>query len=203
MSYKDEKKTKRILEKGERETIEFLQMQHMRDKTNFRNRMHTMHPEQVRLEYLLLNMEEEVYFRNKNYGEQEVNEIEEFLFINSQSCCNLKFNNFNEWAQHLNTHCNQFVLNKKEENHESVKIPMTEIEVNEEIKSDGKTRMFKCEVSNCNKSYTSAYGLRYHQEKGHKEDEDVTKPFICVIDNCKKRYKNANGLKYHVLHSHK
>lgn len=203
MSYKEEKRKQRILDRTERESIEYLQMQHIKDKNNFKNRIHTMHPEQIKLEYLLLNLEEQVYFKNKNYNEEEVNQIEELLFINSQSCCNLKFNTYNEWAQHLNTHPNQLVVNKKEEIEEEVRIPIRAIEIEEDFKDSNKNKIFKCVVANCNKSYTSAYGLRYHQEKGHKEDEDVSKPFLCVIDNCKKRYKNANGLKYHVLHSHK
>lgn len=206
MYYREEKRKKRIMDRTERESIEYLQMQHIKDKNNFKSRIHTMHPEQIKLEYLLLNLEEQVYFKNRNYNEDEMNEIEELLFINNQSCCNLKFGSFNEWTIHLNSHSKQpiFMEKKEEEKEEESKKENEEnIIEKEEIKSANKDKKFKCDVENCKKAYTSAYGLRYHKERGHKDDEDPTKPFVCMIDGCKIRYKNANGLKYHVLHFHK
>jgi hypothetical protein len=66
----------------------------------------------------------------------------------------------------------------------------------------GKKKAFKCTEKGCDRGYTSAYGLRYHLEKGHGTDTEKTKPYRCDVGGCGKRYKNSNGLKYHLTHGH-
>lgn len=168
------------------DNIADLQQQHLKDKADFLNRIHTMDADQIIMENLLLTMEEQVYFKSKkNFPDEDPEEKRlEMEFIKNQTCCDLAFKNYNEWAIHMDNH--------------------SEIKNEEEEVSSGnsKGRNYKCDIVNCNKSYTSAYGLRYHLDKGHKGEEDTSKPYVCNIDGCKKRYKNANGLKYHVQHGH-
>ncbi|KAL6120860.1 hypothetical protein NUSPORA_02334 [Nucleospora cyclopteri] len=64
-------------------------------------------------------------------------------------------------------------------------------------------RSFVCTIKNCNKSFTSSFGLKYHMDHGHLETKAIEKrPYICHVPGCSKSYKNNNGLKYHVLHAH-
>ncbi|KCZ73972.1 hypothetical protein H311_05067, partial [Anncaliia algerae PRA109] len=145
MSYNEETKQKRILDRHERESIEYLRMQHLRDKNNFKNRIHTMHPEQIKLEYLLLNLEEQVYFKNKNCYEDEMKEIEEYLFIESQSCCNLKFKDFNDWSQHLNSHSNlmNFSPIEQESYEDKEKTVVSEGNTNDEEKTVKSNKIYR------------------------------------------------------------
>ncbi|EJW03880.1 hypothetical protein EDEG_01833 [Edhazardia aedis USNM 41457] len=62
---------------------------------------------------------------------------------------------------------------------------------------------FICKIPKCNKSYTSAYGLKYHEIHGHNKIIDINKPFKCTFEDCEKRYKNSNGLKYHLENGHR
>ncbi|EJW05368.1 hypothetical protein EDEG_00594 [Edhazardia aedis USNM 41457] len=68
------------------------------------------------------------------------------------------------------------------------------------LKAD-QDRPYKCTLEGCRKSYTSAYGLKYHLEKGHLND-DAPRPYVCTIEGCDKKYKNSNGLKYHLQFGH-
>lgn len=64
-------------------------------------------------------------------------------------------------------------------------------------------RKHMCMHDNCNKSYTSSHGLKYHLLHGHsKEKENIYKPFVCVVPGCNKSYRNSNGLKYHMANAH-
>lgn len=182
-------KQKRISRKYKflNDDIEYLQMQHLKDKADFHERIHTMHADQIIMENLLLSMEEQVYFRiQAGVSEEEEEKRVEMEFVRNQSCCNLAFGNYNEWAIHMDNH------NVESKNEEEECVPS----------AGNRIRTYKCEIPNCNKSYTSAYGLRYHLEKGHRGEEDSSKPFGCVVEGCKRRYKNANGLKYHMQHGH-
>jgi hypothetical protein len=58
-----------------------------------------------------------------------------------------------------------------------------------------------CGHANCNKSYTSSHGLKYHLLHGHNK-ENIYKPFVCNVPKCDKSFRNSNGLKYHMTHSH-
>lgn len=61
---------------------------------------------------------------------------------------------------------------------------------------------FSCRKYNCNKTYTSSYGLEYHEKHGHKVDLNPSKVYRCFYSNCSKRYKNPNGLQYHIRKNH-
>lgn len=61
---------------------------------------------------------------------------------------------------------------------------------------------YRCHVPNCFKSYLSAFGLKYHMQSMHVEEEKKSKPYKCTVEGCPKRYKNSNGLKYHMEHHH-
>lgn len=81
------------------------------------------------------------------------------------------------------------------------KIKTCSLGVNRTIKKE-----YKCKIEGCNKVYTSAYGLRYHEERGHiinsislNVKEYV---FICEFKGCRKSYKQKNGLRYHLKKSH-
>lgn len=68
---------------------------------------------------------------------------------------------------------------------------------------EDKKRPFKCTHPGCTKKYTSAYGLKYHMNKGHIGGGlESEKPYACDVPGCGKRYKNANGLKYHFNNGH-
>lgn len=68
---------------------------------------------------------------------------------------------------------------------------------------EDKKRPFKCAHPGCNKKYTSAYGLKYHMNRGHTNGGmESEKPYACDVPGCGKRYKNANGLKYHFNNGH-
>lgn len=62
-------------------------------------------------------------------------------------------------------------------------------------------RKHTCGHANCNKSYTSSHGLKYHLMHGHNK-ENIYKPFVCTVPNCEKSFRNSNGLKYHMTHTH-
>lgn len=62
-------------------------------------------------------------------------------------------------------------------------------------------RKHVCSYPNCNKSYTSSHGLKYHLIHVHNK-ENIYKPFVCGVPNCDKSFRNSNGLKYHMTHSH-
>ena len=63
-------------------------------------------------------------------------------------------------------------------------------------------KKFKCTSGNCNKTFTSLFGLRYHTNNGHNNKDERDKPFCCDIMGCNRRYKNSNGLKYHERTAH-
>lgn len=64
-------------------------------------------------------------------------------------------------------------------------------------------RKHVCGHADCNKSYTSSHGLKYHLLHGHSKDkENVYKPFVCTVPKCTKAYRNSNGLKYHMANVH-
>ena len=64
-------------------------------------------------------------------------------------------------------------------------------------------RIYKCTLDNCNRQYTSAFGLKYHMKEGHsKEKLNVHKPYVCNIQGCGRKYKYNNGLKYHLKTFH-
>ncbi|WUR02464.1 zinc finger C2H2 domain-containing protein [Vairimorpha necatrix] len=91
---------------------------------------------------------------------------------------------------------NPYIHNWKEEEAEKN-------EKNENKKGDGERRIYKCTLGNCNRQYTSAFGLKYHMKEGHSEKKlNVHKPFVCDVKNCGRKYKNNNGLKYHLKTFH-
>ncbi|KAF7700715.1 Zinc finger C2H2 protein [Cucumispora dikerogammari] len=66
-------------------------------------------------------------------------------------------------------------------------------------------RQFKCAIESCDKTYTSAYGLKYHEANGHLEDTASLNDeyvFRCELEGCKKSYKQKNGLRYHLKKTH-
>ncbi|KAI8358513.1 hypothetical protein BD560DRAFT_474968 [Blakeslea trispora] len=69
-------------------------------------------------------------------------------------------------------------------------------------------RPYRCHVTDCDKAYKNANGLKYHRLHGHctfGENGDLldeNKPYVCSLEHCRKRYKNMNGLKYHMRHTH-
>ncbi|TBU05857.1 hypothetical protein CWI39_0608p0020 [Hamiltosporidium magnivora] len=65
----------------------------------------------------------------------------------------------------------------------------------------GDVRIYKCYLYDCDKEYTSSYGLKYHLINGHSK-KITEKPYRCTVSGCSKKYKNSNGLKYHLNHGH-
>lgn len=192
-----------------------LQKQHARNRSDFLQRSHTMQFDQIFIEHLLLKMEEQIFFEEDNdeFRDWDAEKEAELEFLRSRNCCNLKFQSFTEWEVHILSHhtsmaSSQHLSKEKgtisKENAEKDTMSIASEESYESLASTSgnKAKVYKCNRENCNKFYTSAYGLRYHLEKGHKEDDSVAKPFQCIFEGCKKRYKNANGLKYHLSHGH-
>lgn len=196
-----------------------LRQEHAKSRADFLQRLHTMQFDQIFIENLLLKMEEQAFFKKPSVeaDEWDAEREAELEFLKNRSCCRMSFQNFTEWEIHMMGHelaASPYIVTKhdKDSREESTTDDTSENKLETTQTSDSsdtatsapesKTKMFKCEHKNCNKLYTSAYGLRYHLERGHREGEDLTKPYLCTFDGCRKRYKNANGLKYHLAHGH-
>jgi uncharacterized Zn-finger protein len=91
-----------------------------------------------------------------------------------------------------------------EESSVSIEMPRKELKSNRLSARDPKaSRVYVCEITGCNKKYTSSFGLKYHIREGHSEEKmSVHKPYVCPFRNCDKKYKNNNGLKYHMRNFH-
>lgn len=101
-----------------------------------------------------------------------------------------------EKAQYLRK--NPYIYNWTDEDCTTPEIP---VEIKKQESND--KRIYKCMLDNCNRQYTSAFGLKYHMKEGHsKEKLSVYKPFICSVEGCGRKYKNNNGLKYHLKNFH-
>ncbi|KAI8067023.1 uncharacterized protein B0P05DRAFT_475581 [Gilbertella persicaria] len=87
-------------------------------------------------------------------------------------------------------------------------LPDTKSTPNSSSNEDQTDRPYRCQVSDCDKAYKNANGLKYHRLHGHCTPNDGTdlldsnKPYVCSLEQCQKRYKNLNGLKYHMRHTH-
>lgn len=215
MSFSCEGSCKKSEEISGSDNSVLLQKQHARNRSDFLQRSHTMQFDQVFIEHLLLKMEEQMFFEEEadEFCDWDAEKEAELEFLRNRNCCSMKFQNFTEWEIHTLTHhtntssslCfdkERYFNNKNKPERETMSITSEESYENTCNNSGHKTKVYKCDRENCNKFYTSAYGLRYHLEKGHKEDEDMAKPFRCIFEGCRKRYKNANGLKYHLSHGH-
>ncbi|KRH92090.1 putative C2H2-type/integrase, DNA-binding, Zinc finger protein, partial [Pseudoloma neurophilia] len=198
----------------DQESREQLKHQYLKNKKRFENNMHEMNRDQVLLEHLLLSIEEEMFYETiQPQTLEEALEKTKRRFLNDLECCSEHFLSFNDFIKHMeenhqneedtanfsnNTpyHSYNSIENTQEKEKSSdiscLNIISEETEKNEKIKS----KPFKCDIENCNKSYTSAYGLRYHIENGHVQKDESDKPYACQYTNCNKRYKNTNGLKY-------
>ncbi|KAL0265880.1 UNVERIFIED_CONTAM: hypothetical protein PYX00_011597 [Menopon gallinae] len=201
------------------ERCNVLRQQHAKSRADFLQRLHTMQFDQIFIENLLLKMEEQAFFKKPSCDVHDWNAEREaeLEFLKNRSCCRMSFQNFTEWEIHMMSHelaANPYIVTKSERTpREESTDDMSESKQETSQTSDSsetvtsmsesKTKMFKCDHENCNKLYTSAYGLRYHLERGHVEGEDLTKPYLCTFVGCRKRYKNANGLKYHLAHGHR
>lgn len=136
-------------------------------------------------------------------------------------CCNINFINLKDYIDHMEKiHENDDLFSDisdfesdslSEENLSDIKENnITNYNQNRNFSQDEaaqsiinlKVKPYRCEIPKCNKSYTSAYGLRYHIENGHIQKDQSNKPYGCQFKDCNKRYKNTNGLKYHVMHCH-
>ncbi|KAK6090756.1 hypothetical protein P3W45_000001 [Vairimorpha bombi] len=92
-------------------------------------------------------------------------------------------------------------LKKKEVSDKKVQV--NDKEKKKKSKNESEKKIYKCMLDNCNRQYTSAFGLKYHMKEGHsKEKLSVHKPFVCKVDGCGRKYKNNNGLKYHLRTIH-
>lgn len=206
----------------DQDCIENLRNQFFKNKKRFETNLHNMNQDQIVLEDLLLSIEENMFSKTKEPETlEEALENTKTIFLKDLECCGEYFKNFNHFIKHMETtHHNEDVVSEDEEIakqqfHESFK-EKKEIEsianfnYSDIIKSDNnspllkqnKDKPFKCNIPSCKKSYTSAYGLRYHIENGHILKDDSDKPYACQFKDCGKRYKNTNGLKYHIEHNH-
>ncbi|EJW04129.1 hypothetical protein EDEG_01565 [Edhazardia aedis USNM 41457] len=151
-----------------------------------------------------------------NFNYSEISEINGINNFEKKEYLNDIYNQFNYQktsqpyvsTQHYNKEISQNIENIENNQEAAQQSPFitdhNEIDyVNEKNgKESAENKPYKCSIIGCTKSYTSAYGLRYHQEKGHATYKDE-KPYKCKIPGCAKKYKNSNGLKYHMAHGHK
>lgn len=210
--YKNKEEKNSLISNNDVSSI--LKKQHARNRADFLQRSHTMQFDQIFIENLLLRMEEQIFFGRQTtemHGWDAEKEAE-LEFLKNLSCCNLNFANFTEWEIHMMKHDTKPVFSLDPCGDEiATVVGMIDKDMSSTSEStsestasmpETKIKVYKCDHENCNKLYTSAYGLRYHLEKGHRENDDSAKPFTCTFKGCRKRYKNANGLKYHLVHGH-
>ncbi|KAF7682620.1 Zinc finger C2H2 protein [Astathelohania contejeani] len=139
-------------------------------------------------------------YNNELTDKQLFNEVEK-EFMDGLVCCGLSFDKFFKFYAHYNS-VHKLVEKEQEE------VVVEELEDEEEYEvtaiseeTECYEKPYKCTVEDCMKSYTSAYGLRYHMEKGH-NCPPLLKPYACTVEGCEKRYRNSMGLKYHLIHGH-
>lgn len=71
------------------------------------------------------------------------------------------------------------------------------------------SKLFKCPIPGCMKSYKQTNGLQYHPGHGQcifntlpgLSERRRLLPYCCQVAPCQRRYKNMNGLMYHYQHS--
>lgn len=83
------------------------------------------------------------------------------------------------------------------------KFQICDTEKKKKDKNVPEKKIYKCMLNNCNRQYTSLFGLKYHIKEGHSEAKmRVYKPFVCYVEGCGRKYKNKNGLMYHLRTIH-
>lgn len=213
---------------SEKSKIDELQKEYIKNKKFFVENEHLMSRDQRIINNIILSFEERVYFGENNekrgYGIKNVvisdkkntEMVTEKLDknvrqINTGQLTDMNDNKYFFTPVISNTSQNEM---KPLTNDESTidwsriiyESDNKENNLNKELfdSKKKKYRPYKCLESNCDKCYTSLYGLKYHQAHGHtKNEDDSLKPFACEIVGCKKRYKNTNGLKYHLENNHR
>ncbi|KAM0677469.1 hypothetical protein BDAP_001970 [Binucleata daphniae] len=186
-----------------KQVIDELKNMYYKNRSKFETQQYKMNIDEIKLNNIMLDFEEKVFFDKEivNYEERR-----EKRFMQMFTCCNKKFDTFAEFAKHKD------IIHEEEMQEENCEVVNPEYKyvpikiIADDITSSGegdKYKQHRCVVEGCYKTYTSAYGLKYHTEKGHAQEVKEAKPHKCTIDNCTKRYKNVNGLKYHLEHAHK
>ncbi|KAM0673565.1 hypothetical protein GVAV_002942 [Gurleya vavrai] len=180
-------------------------------KAVFEEKQYSMNIDQIQINNLLIKIEANKYFEYlyRNETALEAGKRREKEFMRMFTCCNRGFETFREFEIHKKTVHNEGQEDDAEADESTLSgeyrfVPLSPPQSDEVSYSNEaeKIRNHKCTVEGCKKSYTSAYGLRYHLEKGHLDEVKGTKPFKCNVENCNKRYKNMNGLKYHLSRGH-
>lgn len=188
--------------------LQKMRDEYYKNKAEFEKNQYRMNIYQIQLNNILLKYEEDQYL-DQLYKSETKNQFlqrREREFMRMFTCCDRGFETFSEFVAHKENVHNERQCEDGEDNDESEYryVPLKSSTSEENISSEevDKTKAFKCTVEGCHKNYTSAYGLRYHLEKGHVNETKKTKPYRCSEENCEKRYKNMNGLKYHLAHGH-
>lgn len=206
------------------DALEYYRREFYKNKRFFETHQYKMSRDQVILENLLLNLEEEALFKDKK--EETVDDVlrrTEQEFLRNLDCCGHSFDTFYSFAYHRSSeHSNEEESVQPDigkdrafygdvdglsayENYETINtntIDFNNPQLNDEEKRV-KCKPYRCDIEDCRKAYTSAYGLKYHVENGHVKKDDSNKPHACSFSGCEKRYKNSNGLKYHLDHFHR
>lgn len=199
-----------------RRELEVLKMKYYSDKKWFEKNEPYMDDDEKLINILLLSYERNMYVMNSEF----FNEDENFEFNNfeDKEVLQTKFEEIYSAKENESMFTpvigNGYKGEGKDKEHtRKWSEPMMEDDERENYsqnlafedfyKLESKYRPFKCQISGCNKKYTSLYGLKYHEKNGHNKDSKYLKPFKCTIVDCDKSYKNANGLKYHLDNGHK